>query len=155
MVSKRIFVIPFFIWLTLMSILIFFRYDKIVYEGDSIAFIPYSYGRPNVRRIKRCPLECVNTIRMCTKSGSLFFCLTYTLNGKDYLLLDCRPIRRAVGKRSIRDYDWLIRKIKELAQKEKGAGFYCSSLFTLRGFAGCAFICFYMAGISAIVVSRA
>ena len=155
MIAKRIIVIPFLICLTLMSLSTFFGYMKIVREKDSIAFIPYSYGMPDVRRIKRCPLECVNTIRMCAMPGPLFFCLTYTLNGKNYLLLDCNPVHDAVGKRSIRDYDWLIPKIKELAQKEKGEGFYCSSLFTLRGFAGSAFICLFMAGISAIVVSRA
>lgn len=153
MIAKRIIVIPFLIWLTLMSLSTFFGYMKIVREKDSIAFIPYSYGMPDVRRIKRCPLECVNTIRMCAMSGPLFFCLTYTLNGKDYLLLNCN-FTREVGKRSIRDYDPLIRKIKALASKSEGDGFYWSRAFILKEFATSAFIFLYMAGISAIVVSR-
>lgn len=154
MVTKRIIVIPFLIWLTLMSLSTFFGYMRIVREKDSIAFIPYSYGRPDVRRIKRCPLECVNTIRICSMSGPLFFCMTYTLNGKNYLLLDCKP-NRSVGTRSIHEYDPLICKIKALASKSEGDGFYWSRAFTLKGFAKGAFIFLFMAGISAIVVSRA
>lgn len=157
MVAKRIIVIPFLIWLALMSVTTFFRYEKIVREKDSIAFIPYHYGWPEVRRIKRCPLECVNTIRMSTMSGPLFFCLTYTLNGKNYLLLDFGhgSYHFYVGKRSVRDYDPLIRKIKALASKREGEGCYWWSSLSLKGFATNAFIFLFMAGISAIAISRA
>lgn len=159
MVTKRIIVIPLLIWLALMSVTTFFRYEKIVREKDSIAFIPYHYGRPEVRRIMRCPLERVNTIRMCMEPGPLFWCLTYTLNGKNYLLLDfghgClgRPGNH-VGGWSIHDYDPLIGKIKALASKNEGDGFYWGQSLTLEGFMTNAFIFLFMAGLSAIVVSR-
>lgn len=153
MVAKRIIVVPLLVWLALMGVTTFFRYDKIVREKDSIVFIPYRYGLPEVgRRVKRCPLECVNTIRMRT-SSPLFFCLTYTLNGKDYLLRDFNPVRH-YRSRSVRDYDPLIRKIKALASKSEGEGFYWSRSFTLREFTKNAFVFLFMAGISAIVASR-
>lgn len=80
------------------------------------------------------------------ETGPLFWCLTYTLNGKNYLLLDFGHGTPGshLGVSSILDYDPLIGKIKALASKSEGDGFYWGQAFTLEDFATNAFnISFY------------
>lgn len=145
--------------------LIFFQcYQKVVREADAILFIEYQYGRPvyhygfQVRDEKRCPLECVDSLRFGTVPGSYDRGVIYTLEGKPHTLFVYDPtmVARSNSPDRYRDpqevFTAFIRRVQALALEEEGASFFYFPI--APNAAGQAFICFFMASMLCIFLHK-